>query len=38
MTCTCAIAVKEQDIALGTFLEWQHKKDRNGIKILDRKK
>ena len=29
---------KEQGIALGTFLEWQHKNDRNGIKILDRKK
>ena len=29
---------KEHGNPLGTFLEWQHRNDRNGIKILDRKK
>ena len=29
---------KEQGEALGTFLEWRHKNDKNGIKIVDRKK
>jgi len=31
-------AAKAQGEALGTFLEWRHKNDRDGIKILDRKK
>ena len=31
-------AAKAQGDPLGTFLEWQHKNGRNGIKIPDRKK
>lgn len=31
-------AVKAQGSALGTFLEWLHKNDRNGVKIDDSKK
>jgi len=29
---------KVQGEALGTFLEWRHKNDRDGIKIVERKK
>jgi len=31
-------AAKSQGIALGTFLEWLHKNDPDGIKIDDIKK
>ena len=31
-------AAKAQGQALGTFLEWLHKNDRNGVKIDDSKK
>ena len=29
---------KEQGNPLGTFLEWRHKNNRDGIQIVDRKK
>ena len=29
---------KTRGEALGTFLEWRHKNDRDGIKIVERKK
>lgn len=31
-------AVKAQGQALGTFLEWLHKNDRNGVEVDDAKK
>jgi len=31
-------AAKAQSKALGTFLKWLHKSDRNGVMIIDSKK